>query len=83
MFNRKFSSNVRRKKRMIISSMILLVVFLGLGYSVFTTNLDINGTLNVSKYIPKANELSYNNSNSNINCNTVQCALDYIAEILN
>ena len=50
MFNRKFSSNIRRKKRMIISSIILLVVFLGIGYSAFSTNLGINGTLNVSKY---------------------------------
>ena len=50
MFNRKFSSNIRRKKRMITSSIILLVVFLGIGYSAFTTNLGINGTLNVSKY---------------------------------
>ena len=50
MFNRKFSSNIRRKKRMIISTIILLVVCLGLGYAVFTTNLSINGTLNVSKY---------------------------------
>ena len=50
MFNRKFSSNIRRKKRMIISSIILLVVCLGLGYSAFSTNLGINGTLNVSKY---------------------------------
>ena len=50
MFNRKFSSNIRRKKRMIISSIILLVVFLGLGYSAFTTDLSIGGTLNVSKY---------------------------------
>ncbi len=50
MFNRKFSSNIRRRKRMVISSLILLVVFLTIGYSVFTTNLGINGTLNISKY---------------------------------
>ena len=50
MFGRKFSSNIRRKKRMIISSIILLVVFLGIGYSAFTTNLGINGTLKVDKY---------------------------------
>ncbi len=52
MFGKKFSSNIRRKKRMIISSIILLVVFLGLGYSAFTTNLGINGTLKVDKYDP-------------------------------
>ena len=50
MFNRKFSSNIRRKKRMIILTIILLVVFLSTGYAAFTTNLGINGTLNVSKY---------------------------------
>ena len=50
MFNRKFSSNIRRRKRMVISSLILLVVFLTIGYSVFTTNLGINGTLKISKY---------------------------------
>ncbi len=50
MFGKKFSSNIRRKKRMIISSIILLVVFLGIGYSAFTTNLGINGTLKVDKY---------------------------------
>ncbi|MBQ6497570.1 MAG: hypothetical protein IJI58_02515 [Bacilli bacterium] len=50
MFNRKFSSNIRRRKRMITSTIILLVVFLSVGYSVFSTNLGINGTLNVSKY---------------------------------
>ena len=50
MFNRKFSSNIRKKKRMITSAIILLVVFLSIGYAAFTTNLGINGTLNVSKY---------------------------------
>lgn len=50
MFSRKFSSNMRRKKRMIMSTIILLVVFLSVGYSAFTTNLGISGTLNVSKY---------------------------------
>ena len=50
MFNRKFSSNIRRKKRIITSAIILLVVFLGLGYAAFTTDLSIGGTLNVSKY---------------------------------
>lgn len=51
MFNRKFSSNIRRRKRMVISSLILLVVFLTIGYSAFTSNLSINGTLGVSKYV--------------------------------
>ncbi|MBR2678082.1 MAG: MucBP domain-containing protein [Bacilli bacterium] len=50
MFSRKFSSSIRRKKRMIISSIILLVVCLSTGYAAFTTNLGINGTLEVSKY---------------------------------
>ena len=50
MFNRKFSSNIRRKKRMITSAIILLVVFLSVGYAAFTTDLSIGGTLNVSKY---------------------------------
>ena len=50
MFNRKFSSNIRLKRRMIRSTIILLVVCLGLGYSAFTTNLGISGTLNVSEY---------------------------------
>ena len=50
MFNRKFSSNIRKRKRMITSAIILLVVFLSVGYAVFSTSLGINGTLNVSKY---------------------------------
>ena len=50
MFSRKFSSNIRRKKRMITSTIILLVVFLSVGYAAFTTDLSIGGTLNVSKY---------------------------------
>ena len=50
MFSKKFSSNIRRKKRMITLSLILLVVFLGTGYAVFTTNLGISGTLKVDKY---------------------------------
>ena len=50
MFSRKFSSNIRRKKRMITSTIILLVVFLSVGYAAFTTDLSIGGTLNVKKY---------------------------------
>ena len=50
MFNRKFSSNIRRKKRMIISIIVLLVVFLTTGYAVFSSNLSISGTLKVDKY---------------------------------
>ena len=78
MFGRKFSSNIRIKKRMIISSIILLVVFLGMGYSVFTTNLGINGTISVSRYIPIASEIGYDNTNTGINCDNTQCALDYL-----
>ena len=50
MFNRKFSSNIRRKKRMITSIIILLVVFLSIGYSAFSSKLSIDGELNISKY---------------------------------
>ncbi len=50
MFGKKFSSNIRRRKRMMISTIILLVVCLGIGYSAFTTDLSIGGTLNVKKY---------------------------------
>ena len=67
MFNRKFSSNIRLKRRMIRSTIILLVVCLGLGYSAFTTNLGINGTLNVSKYNPKIYWALQDNDNNSIN----------------
>ena len=50
MFGKKFSSNIRRRKRMVLTSLILLVVFLGIGYAAFTTDLSIGGTLNVKKY---------------------------------
>ena len=50
MFSKKFSSNIRKRKRMITAMVILLVVCLGIGYSAFTTDLSIGGTLNVSKY---------------------------------
>ena len=50
MFGKKFSSNIRKRKRMMISTIILLVVFLVIGYAAFTTDLSIGGTLNVSKY---------------------------------
>ena len=50
MFNKKFSSNIRRKRRMIISSLILFVVLLGLGYATFTTNLSLGGNLTIGKY---------------------------------
>ena len=67
MFGRKFSSNIRRKKRMIISSIILLVVFLGIGYSAFTTNLGINGTLKVDKYEEKIYWALQDNDNDSVN----------------
>ena len=67
MFGRKFSSNIRRKKRMIISSIILLVVFLGIGYSAFTTNLGISGILNVNKYEEKIYWALQDNDNDSIN----------------
>ena len=67
MFSRKFSSNIRRKKRMITSLIILLVVFLGLGYSAFSTNLGINGALKVDKYNPKIYWALQDNDNDSVN----------------
>ncbi|MBR2678915.1 MAG: BspA family leucine-rich repeat surface protein, partial [Bacilli bacterium] len=67
MFNRKFSSNIRLRKRMITSLIILLVVFLSAGYAAFTTNLGINGTLNVSKYKEKIYWALQDNDNDSTN----------------
>ena len=67
MFNRKFSSNIIRRKRMITSSLILLVVFLTVGYSVFSTDLSINGILGVSKYDPKIYWALQDNDSDNVN----------------
>ena len=59
MFNRKFSSNIRRRKRMIKSTIILLVVFLSIGYSAFSSNLVVDGTLMISEYEDPQNPTLY------------------------
>ena len=52
---------------MITSSLILLVVFLTVGYSVFSTDLSINGILGVSKYEEKIYWALQDNDSDNIN----------------
>ena len=61
---RRYSYNKRNRKiRMILTSLILLVVFLGLGYSALSTNLIINGTIIVEKYDPNAKQIDCCNTN--------------------
>ena len=67
MFSKKFSSNIQRRKRMVLTSLILLVVFLGLGYSAFSTDLGINGILKVNKYNPKIYWALQDNDNDSVN----------------
>lgn len=52
---------------MILTSLVLLVVFLGIGYSAFSTDLGINGILNVNKYVPKIYWALQDNDNDSIN----------------
>ena len=51
MFSRKLSNTIRRKKRMIISGIITLVLILGIGYSAFFSDFTINGSLDVAGYM--------------------------------
>ncbi len=59
MFNRKFSSNIRRKKRMITCALITIIFGLGIGYAAFSTNLGISGDLGVSKYNPDIVQIEF------------------------
>lgn len=59
MFGKKFSSNIRRKKRMIISFVFTLALILSIGYAAITTNLGISGDLTVSKYIEEPIQIEF------------------------
>ena len=47
MFSKRFSSNLKQRKRMILSILCFCVALLGLGYSAFSSNLLVGGTLSV------------------------------------
>lgn len=59
MFGKKFSSNIRRKKRMIISFVFTLALILSIGYSAISTDLGISGELGVSKYNPDVVQIEF------------------------
>lgn len=81
MFSRKFSNNITKRKRLLLSLIILIALTLGLGYSAFSSDFSIGGQLGVSKIEVKAENLSYDNTNSGVTCSDAQCMIDYLAGI--
>ena len=77
---RKRQLTNRKKRFIIINVFLALFLFIGIGYSTLNVNLDIIGNIIVKKRIIKAENLSYNNSTSGVNCQTAQCMIDCIAD---
>ena len=50
---KKFIVKNHRKKKIIFSIIFILLFSIGIGYSVISTNLSINGTIDISKYDDK------------------------------
>ena len=48
MFGKKFSSTIRRRKRMFLSIITVLALTIGIGYSAFGSNLNFMGTLSLN-----------------------------------
>ena len=48
MFSKKFSSNLRRRRRIFTSIIVIFALTLGLGYSAFSSNLNFLGSLSLN-----------------------------------
>ncbi len=70
----------KRKRILIANAFLAVFLFLGVGYSYLSANLDIIGDVLIKKRVVTAENLSYDNSNTGINCSTAQCMIDCLAD---
>ena len=81
--NRKRRHFDNRKKRIAIANAFFaLILFLGVGYSVLDANLNVIGNILLKKIIVTAENLSYDNTNTGVECTTAQCMIDNINTVL-
>lgn len=82
MRKRKFITKNHNKKKLVINLALILLIVMGIGYSSLFTQLGITGTINVDKVEIPASNLTYDNTNSEVDCDDTQCMIDYINDLL-
>ena len=82
MSKRKFINKNHNIRKLVINLTLLLLIVMGIGYSTLFTQLAITGTMNVNKVEIPAVNLTYDNTNSEVDCDDTQCMIDYINDLL-
>lgn len=57
-----------------------ITTFITIGYSALNKSIQISGDIDYTKYEVWAENLSFDTSVTNVNCDTAQCMLDCIAD---
>lgn len=57
-----------------------ITTFITVGYSALNKSIQISGDIDYTKYEVWAENLSFDTSVTNVNCDTAQCMLDCIAD---
>ena len=68
----------RSKRHLIINATLILILFMTIGFATINANLGILGNINLKKFSVFAKNLSYDNTNTGIDCSDAQCMLDYL-----
>lgn len=81
MFNRKtFKNNYKFFITVFLIGIFFLTSFVSIGYSALNKDIKVSGDIDYTKYEVWAENLSYDNTDTGINCTTAQCMLDCIAD---
>ena len=60
--------------------LFLLTAFVSIGYSALNKDIQVSGEINYEKYEVWAENVSYDNSITHLNCTDTQCVVDCIAD---
>ena len=77
---RTLKKNAKFYTTVFIAGLVFLTTLTSVGFAALNQNLNIAGQLEYEKHEVWAENLSYDNSNTGVNCDTAQCMLDCLAD---
>ncbi len=78
--NKTFKNNSKFFTSVFITGLFLMTTLISVGFAALNQNLNISGQIDYEKLDVWASNVSYDNTNTGVNCSTVQCMLDCLAD---
>ena len=77
---RSLKKNAKFYTTVFLAGLAFLTTLTSVGFAALNQNLNIAGQLEYEKHEVWAENLSYDNTNTGVNCDTAQCMLDCLAD---